>query len=137
MADQAQKLKKPSGLLENASAKKPVAAQKSLAEQLQEQLERMRLKSEAKAEAGRNQSIKKVESEPSEKEQEDDKTWSLINQLKSRKKALQGGSKGSASLAKKKLKYKEMQGLSDGDSTPSDFDPKDSDLDSGSGSDSD
>ena len=35
-----------------------------------------------------------------------------------------------AAINKKKSKYKEQQGLSDGDTTPSDFDANDSDLDS-------
>ena len=48
--------------------------------------------------------------------------------------AMQGRSSKSE-IAKKKLKYKELQGLSDGDSTPSDFDPNDSDLDSSDNSD--
>lgn len=43
--------------------------------------------------------------------------------------ALQGQS-SRKELAKKKLKYKELQGLSEGDTTPSEFDPNDSDLDS-------
>ena len=43
--------------------------------------------------------------------------------------ALQGQS-SRKEVAKKKLKFKELQGLSEGDTTPSEFDPNDSDLDS-------
>ena len=43
--------------------------------------------------------------------------------------ALQGQS-SRKELAKKKLKFKELQGLSEGDTSPSEFDPADSDLES-------
>ena len=45
--------------------------------------------------------------------------------------AMQGKSTKSE-INKKKRKYKEREGLSDGDTTPSDFDENDSDLDSDS-----
>ena len=74
-------------------------------------------------------STKKVETVESEPE-EDNKAWNLTRQLKERMKALNGPGRKSGMVEKKKRKYKEINDLDSGDTTPSDFDPNDSDLDS-------
>lgn len=92
----------------------------------------MRAKTEAKeAEAAQRASMKVKETtqpdEESEEEEKDNKAWNLTKQLKSRMKAMHGGrSNKSKVVTKRKGKFKEMQGLSDGDTTPSEFDPDDS-----------
>ena len=53
----------------------------------------------------------------------------MVAKLKVRMQMMQGNQTWAA-IHKKKSKYKEQQGLSDGDTTPSDFDANDSDLDS-------
>jgi len=97
----------------------------------------MKLKSIERAADNERKSIKQVETVKTEQSdnEEDNKAWNLTRQLKSRMEALHGKGKNSKMAEKKKRKYKEMQGLSDGDTTPSDFDPNDSDLDSDEDSD--
>ena len=102
----------------------------------------MRAKTEAKeaADAARKSSIKQTtepaEEESEEENAEDNKAWNLTKQLKSRMKAMHGGRNNkSRMVTKRKNKFKEMQGLSDGDTTPSDFDPDDSAYDETSGDD--
>ena len=57
----------------------------------------------------------------------------MVAKLKIRMQMMKGNQTWNQ-ISHKKSKYKEQQGLADGDTTPSDFDANDSDLDS-SGSD--
>ena len=59
-----------------------------------------------------------------------------MHKLQARMKAMQGKSTWEG-MARKKSAYKEEHGLSDGDTTPSEFDPHESDSDSGTSDDSD
>jgi len=65
-----------------------------------------------------------------ENEPENTKAWCLTKQLKSRMDALHKGKNNKSVANKRKKNYKHKQGLSDGDTTPSDFDPDDSQNDS-------
>ena len=93
----------------------------------------MRKKSEEKKDLPpeeRKASVKKPEP-PASEAMADNKAWNLTKQLKSRMDTMHGRGRNGA-IAKKKRKFKQMQDLSDGDTTPSDFDPNDSELDSSS-----
>ena len=87
----------------------------------------MRAKAEAKEANGGVEERKsvKVESQ-SVPIEEDNKAWCLTQQLKSRMDALHGGGKKKAVVQLRKRNYKATNGLSDEDTTPSEFDPDDS-----------
>ena len=63
--------------------------------------------------------------------EEDDKAWNLAQQLKARMKAMHGGGRNGKNAIKEKRKanYKRSHGMDSDESTPSEFDPNDSEWD--------
>ena len=93
----------------------------------------MREKAEAKEKSGIEERKSTIIPEPKPVVEEDSKAWNLTQQLKSRMDALHGkGGRSKGKVAKRKHNYKGANGLSDEDTTPSEFDPNDSQYDDSS-----